>query len=67
LQKWRDFIGWSLGQPALPDISDTLDQLWPRGPAFVMHDLRAGAIVNVMQLGEPTRFQEATVFELSDR
>lgn len=53
LQTWREYIGWSLDQPAYPDAVEVLGDAWPRRPAFIVRDMGEGALLDVMQWGIP--------------
>jgi putative SOS response-associated peptidase YedK len=53
LQTWREYIGWSLEQPALPESVAVQNDAWPRRPAVIVRDMGEGASVDVMQWGIP--------------
>jgi putative SOS response-associated peptidase YedK len=53
LQTWREYIGWSLEQPAFSDNVDVQEDAWPRRPGFIVRDAGEGAFIDVMQWGIP--------------
>lgn len=53
MSTWREYIGWSLDQPAHDAIAALPSEAWPKRPAPIVRNQADGAVLDIMQWGVP--------------